>query len=112
MEKIREVRQEKTKIAFEELKAWAKEMSTKAPPKSLTGKAIACLLGQLPKLGYLINDPIVGPDTNVVENAITPFAVGRKNWLFRDTARGADASLNLFSFVITARANGIEPYNY
>lgn len=112
LEEIREVRQEKTKVIFEELKAWAKEMSNKVPPKSLIGKAIAYFIGQLPKLGYFIDDPIVGPDTNVVENAIRPFAVGRKNWLFSDTARGADASANLFSLVITAKANGIEPYNY
>lgn len=112
LEYIREVRQEKTKPIFEELKTWAIEMSDRVPPKSLIGKAISYFIGQMPKLGYFIDDPIVGPDTNVVENAIRSFAVGRKNWLFSDTARGADSSANLFSLVITARANGIEPYDY
>lgn len=112
LEETRRVRQEKTRPIFEELKSWAIEMCDKIPPKSLIGKAISYFIGQMPKLGYFIDDPIVGPDTNVVENAIRSFAVGRKNWLFSDTVRGADASANLFSLVITARANGIEPYNY
>ncbi|RYZ86106.1 MAG: transposase, partial [Proteobacteria bacterium] len=96
----------------EDLKNWADEQRDKVPPKSLIGKAIQYFLGQWPKLGYFLEDPIVGPDTNIVENAIRPFAIGRKNWMFSDTARGADASANLFSLVITAKANGIDPYFY
>ena len=51
-------------------------------------------------------------DTNAVENAIRPFAVGRKNWMFADTVRGAEASANLYSLIETAKANGIEPWAY
>ena len=51
-------------------------------------------------------------DTNLVENAIRPFAVGRKNWMFADTVRGAEASANLYSLIETAKANGIEPWAY
>jgi transposase len=51
-------------------------------------------------------------DTNLVENAIRPFAVGRKNWMFADTVRGAEASANLYSLIETAKANGIEPWGY
>lgn len=111
-DEILEIRQQKTKPIFEELKAWAEKMRDKVPPKSLIGKAIFYFIGQLPKLGYFIENPVVGPDTNIVENAIRPFAIGRKNWMFSDTARGADASANLFSLVITARANNLDPYNY
>ena len=109
---ILEIRREKTVPIVEELKLWADEQRDKVPPKSLIGKAIQYFLGQWPKLGYFLNDPVVGPDTNIVENAIRPFAIGRKNWMFSDTARGADASANLFSLVITAKANGIDPYSY
>lgn len=49
---------------------------------------------------------------NLAENAIRPFAVGRKNWLFRDTTKGADSSAIVYSLVETAKANGIEPYKY
>jgi len=48
----------------------------------------------------------------VVENAIRPFAIGRKNRLFSDTAAGADASANLYSLIQTAKANSINEYAY
>ena len=51
-------------------------------------------------------------DTNAVENAIRPFVVGRKNWLFAVTPHGARASANLYSLLETAKANGLHPYAY
>jgi transposase len=51
-------------------------------------------------------------DSNPVENAIRPFVVGRKGWLFADTVGGANASANLYSFVETANADGVEPYGH
>ncbi len=52
------------------------------------------------------------PDNNVAENAIRPFVLGRKNWLFAGAPRGADASAAFFSLIETAKANGLEPYAY
>lgn len=49
---------------------------------------------------------------NAAENAIRPFAVGRKNWLFSDTVKGAEASAIVYSLVETAKANGVEPFAY
>ena len=49
---------------------------------------------------------------NLAENAIRPFAVGRKNWLFCDTVKGAESSAVVYSMVETAKANGIDPYDY
>ena len=51
-------------------------------------------------------------DINACENAIRPFVIGRRNWLFSDTVGGAQASANLYSFIETCKANGIEPYGY
>ncbi len=51
-------------------------------------------------------------DTNLVENAIRPFVIGRKNWLFPDTVRGARSSANLYSLIQTAKANALEPFAY
>ncbi len=48
----------------------------------------------------------------LVENSIRPFAVGRKNWLFSATVNGAQASAMYFSLIETAKANGIEPFDY
>ncbi len=49
---------------------------------------------------------------NRCENAIRPFVIGRKGWLFSDTVKGAVASANLYSLVETCKANGIEPHAY
>ena len=51
-------------------------------------------------------------DNNVAENAIRPFVIGRKAWMFSDSQRGATASANLYSLIETAKANGREPYRY
>ena len=49
---------------------------------------------------------------NLAENAIRPFVVGRKNWLFCDTPKGAEASAIVYSLVETAKANDVEPFAY
>lgn len=49
---------------------------------------------------------------NLAENAIRPFVVGRKNWLFCDSVKRAESSAMVYSLVETAKANGIEPYKY
>jgi len=51
-------------------------------------------------------------DNNACENAIRPFVVGRRNWLFADTVAGANASANLHSLLQTCLANGIDGYRY
>ena len=51
-------------------------------------------------------------DNNAAENAIRPFVIGRKNWLFSASQKGAVASANLYSLIETAKANGLEPYAY
>ena len=49
---------------------------------------------------------------NLAENAIRPFTLGRKNWLFCDTIKGAEASAIVYSLVESAKANGVEPFAY
>jgi transposase len=51
-------------------------------------------------------------DNNLVENAIRPFVIGRKNWLFSVSPEGAEASALFYSIIETAKANGIEPSKY
>ncbi len=67
---------------------------------------------QWPKLMRVLDDGRIPLDTNLVENAIRPFVVGRKNWLFADTMAGARASANLYGLIETAKANRIEPNRY
>ena len=106
------VRQEKSVPLVEKLRAWLDASIPTVLPKSLTGIALGYLDGQWKKLAAIFEYGHVPLDTNLVENAIRPFAVGRKNWLFADTVRGAEASANLYSLIETAKANGIEPWAY
>jgi hypothetical protein len=82
------------------------------PPQSLTGKAMQYLNRQWPKLIRVLDDGRLPLDTNLVENAIRPFVLGRKNWLFADTVAGARASANLYGLIETAKANRMEPGRY
>jgi hypothetical protein len=81
-------------------------------PTSLLGEALHYLHGQWPKLIRFVDNGAWPLDSNPVENAIRPFVVGRKSWLFADTVGGANASANLYSLIETAKANGVEPYRY
>lgn len=59
-----------------------------------------------------VEDGRLAIDTNLAENAIRPFALGRRNWLFADSLKGAKASAAWYSLVESAKANGLEPYAY
>jgi len=106
------VRQERSKPVIEKLRRWLDESRDSVPPQSLTGKAMAYLHRQWPKLVRVLEDGRIPLDTNLVENAIRPFVLGRKNWLFADTVAGARASANLYGLIETAKANRIEPARY
>jgi transposase len=81
-------------------------------PASLLGKALHYLAGQWPKLIRYVENEAWPIDNNACENAIRPFVVGRRNWLFADTVGGATASANLYSVIETCKTNGVEPYRY
>jgi transposase len=108
----RRIRQDRSRPVLEKLRAWLDDAIPRVPPQSLTGKALAYLDGQWPKLVRVLEDGRIPLDTNGVENAIRPFVVGRKNWLFADTVRGAEASANLYSVIETAKRRGLEPFAY
>jgi transposase len=97
---------------LEDLKAWLENNLTRVPKDSLTGKAIAYTLNQWDLLTGYLADGRLRISNALAENAIRPFAVGRKNWLFADTPRGAKASAIIYSLIETAKANGLEPFAY
>ena len=111
-EERHEARQRESRPIIEGLRAWLDASIETVPPQSLTGKAMAYLDGQWPKLVRVLDDGRIPLDTNGVENCIRPFVVGRKNWLFADTPAGAKASAKLYGLIETAKANGIEPWRY
>ena len=106
------VRQERSEPLIVKLRAWLDASLDSVPPQSLTGKAMYYMHRQWPKLVRVLEDGRVPLDTNLVENAIRPFVIGRKNWLFADSVAGARASANFYGLIETAKANRIEPGRY
>ena len=106
------IRQEKSLPILNDLKEWADKNQGKSPADSLISKALVYLNNQWPKLiRYCENGNL--PISNILaENAIRPFVIGRKAWLFSDTPKGAHASGIFYSLIETAKANNIEPYSY
>lgn len=94
------------------LKARLESLAPEVVPKSLLGKAVHYALGQWPKLVRFLDHAVIPLDNNRAENAIRPFVMGRKAWLFAATPNGAVASARLYSLVETAKANGLEPHAY
>jgi len=109
---IYHLRQEKAKPLLYEFKDWLETKQPQTPPKGLLGRAISYTLSNWSKLIVYLEDGRLRPDNNLVENAIRPFVVGRKNWLFAGSPDGAKASAVFFTLIETAKANGLEPYAY
>lgn len=109
---IKKLRKEKAEPILKEFKAWMEERMRLTPPKGLLGKALHYALSNWPKLIRYLEDGNIPIDNNVAENAIRPFVVGRKNWLFSGHPNGAHAAATLYSLIETAKACGLEPYRY
>jgi len=93
-----------------ELHAWMLTNTPLVTPKSALGTALAYMGHLWPQLTRYTERGDLPIDNNRCENAIRPFVVGRKAWLFSDTPAGAHASAVIYSLVQTAKANGLEPY--
>ena len=109
---LRDKRVEKAEPVLKEFKEWLDKTYPMTPPKGLLGSAISYALKQWDRLTRYVEDGRISPDNNLAENAIRPFVVGRKNWLFSGHPNGAKASATLYSLIETAKANNIEPYGY
>ena len=106
------LRRERAGPILTRLRQWIDEHKDRIVPKTLLGKAVHYLDHQWPHLVRYLEDGRWPIDNNPAENAIRPFVIGRKNWLFSATPKGADASANLYSLIETAKANGLEPSVY
>jgi hypothetical protein len=100
----------KIKPLLDELFAWLESLQVSG--KSKLAEAVQYALHEKPYLYTFLEDGNVPIDNNRAENAIRPFAVGRKNWLFSNTANGAKCSAALYSIVATAQANGLDAERY
>jgi transposase len=107
-----ELRQQESKPILHDLHTWLKENILQVLPKSSIGKAIAYALERWEKLCLYADHGQLEIDNNPVENAIRPVALGRKNYLFAGSDGAAQRAAMIYSLLATAKANGIEPYNW
>jgi transposase len=105
-------RKRKVEPYLSDLRMWLSRNSLTVAPQSKLGMAISYALVEFPLASRYIDHPLLTPDTNAVENAIRPFVIGRKNWLFSGSPRGAHASAGIYSLIETAKKNGHDPYFY
>jgi transposase len=105
-------RQQQAKPILDEIRTWLDQALLHVPPTSATGKALHYLHNEWGKLIRYLDDGRLEIDNNAAENAIRPFVLGRKNWLFSDSVGGVKASANLYSLIETTKANRLEPYAY
>ena len=103
-------RQKDSRPVMDKLKRWLDKHQPHVTPKSALGKAITYAQNQWPYLERYLDSGLLDIDNNAAERGIKPFVIGRKNWLFAQSTRGARASAILYSLVETAKANGLEPY--
>jgi hypothetical protein len=108
----RTLTRERVEPVLESFKEWLTKKSETVLPSSLVGKAVEYTLGQWDKLVRYLDRAELASDNNVAENAVRPFVLGRKNFLFSGSPRGATASCNLYSIIETAKQNGMNPYGY
>lgn len=103
-------RQEQSRPLMEEFFRWLRSLH--ASTKSAFCSASGYVLGQKDYLENYLLDGRLEISNNRAERSIKPFVIGRKNFLFANTARGAQASAVMYSIVETAKENGVKPYDY
>jgi transposase len=106
------IRQAESKPILDEFRKWLNSHLGQVPPKSQLGEALSYAHNEWNYLIRYLEDGRLSIDNNMVENAIRPFAVGRKNWMFSDSVAGAKASAAIYSVIVSAKLNGHNEYAY
>jgi transposase len=111
-EEFQRKRKEQAVPVLNDFKEWLHDHVDKIPPSLLLGTAISYSLKQWDKLTAYLESPYLTPDNNACENAIRPFVMGRKAWLFCQSVDGAESSCGMYSLIETAKQNGLKPFEY
>jgi transposase len=107
-----EIRLKRSRPVMDAFLAWLNYQSPRVLPKSAFGQAISYCRNQWDKLEAFLKDGRLELDNNRGERSIKPFVIGRKNWLFSNTPKGAKASATIYSIIETAKENGLNPFSY
>ncbi len=107
------VRQERSVSILQEIQEWCEGhfLHAHAIGGSIA-RAFTYLKNQFPKLLIYVEDGRLNIDNNIAENHVRPIAIGRKNWLFATSTKGATALCNWYSIIETAKANNLDAYKY
>lgn len=105
-------RQKHAQPVLDDICKWLEKTLPQIPPSSSTGQALNYLHNEWDRLIRYLDDGRLEIDNNLAENAIRPFVIGRRNWLFSTSVKGVKASANLYSLIECAKINGLEPYAY
>lgn len=107
-------RQEYIRPMVEEFFAWVKQQvaDCTVPPKSKTGQGLNFIINQEKYLKIFLEDGDVPIDNSASERVIRTFCLGKKNWMFHNTANGASASAMVYSISETVKLNNLRPYYY
>lgn len=106
------MRKKHSRRVMEKIKQWLLKNRDEVLPKSGIGKAINYALGQWSRMENYLSDGRIEIDNNLVENAIRPIALGRKNYLFAGSHDGASNAAVIYSLVVSAKMNNLNPFEY
>ena len=107
-----EIRLKELKPLLEAFEEYINTEIKDALPRSPLGKALEYAQKTVPKMKTVLEDGSLEIDNNAAERAVKPFVIGRKNWLFANTAKGARSSATIYSIIETAKANGLKIERY
>ncbi|MBT5654001.1 MAG: transposase, partial [Alphaproteobacteria bacterium] len=111
-DEVKTLRGKESQPILDDLKKFLEKHQGLAPPKSTLGEAIGYTLRRWKELNVYLEDGSLSIDNNEVERCIRPFAVGQKNWLFKGSVKGAEASAVIYSLLESAKSYGLNPFDY
>ena len=108
------VRHAESRPIMQRIRRWCTQLSERRIhlPQSGMGKALSYLLGNWDQLSRFLEDGRIEIDNNLVENAIRPTAIGKKNWLFVGSDTSGETSAILYTIIESARRRGLDPLEY
>ena len=112
-DKKKQIREEKSVQILKDIEEWFDTHFLEAHAiGGSIARAFTYLKNQFPKLKIYVEDGRLNIDNNIAENHVRPIAIGRKNWLFATSTKGATALCNWYSVIETAKANNLDAYAY
>lgn len=112
-DKKKAIREKESVLIIKDITQWCDEHFLNAHAiGGAIARAFTYLKNQLPKLSIYLEDGRLNIDNNIADNHVRPIAIGRKNWLFATSTKGATALCNWYSIIETAKANELDTYKY